>query len=106
MLRIPLPSAAHSGAYIPEDDGFALAKHVRQSMYLRSHETQKKGGYAAGKPVDRGRKKSRTTRTSTTSRTRIANLSIVIRYNEAVFLISKELLKRCPTRAAALVGPA
>ena len=25
MLRIPLPSAAHSGAYIPEDDGFALA---------------------------------------------------------------------------------
>ena len=34
------------------------------------------------------------------------NLSIVIRYNEAVFLISKELLKRCPTRAAALVGPA
>ena len=29
MLRIPLPSAAHSGAYIPEDDGFALTKHVR-----------------------------------------------------------------------------
>ena len=28
MLRIPLPSAAHSGAYIPEDDGFALAMHV------------------------------------------------------------------------------
>ena len=25
MLRIPLPSATHSGAYIPEDDGFALA---------------------------------------------------------------------------------
>ena len=24
MLRIPLPSATHSGAYIPEDDGFAL----------------------------------------------------------------------------------
>ena len=30
MLRIPLPSAAHSGAYIPEDDGFALAKHVKR----------------------------------------------------------------------------
>ena len=54
----------------------------------------------------RGAEKSRTSRTSTTSRTRFANLSIVIRYNEAVFLISKELLKRCPTRAAALVGPA
>ena len=25
MLRIPLPSATHSGAYIPEDDGFTLA---------------------------------------------------------------------------------
>ena len=51
MLRIPLPSAAHSGAYIPEDDGFALAKHVRQSMYLRNHETEKKSGYAAGLPT-------------------------------------------------------
>ena len=42
MLRIPLP----------EDDGFALAKHVRQSMYLRNHETEKKSGYAAGLPED------------------------------------------------------
>ena len=33
-------------------------------------------------------------------------LSITIRYNCAVFLISKELLKRCPTRRATLVGPA
>ena len=41
MLRIPLP----------EDDGFALAKHVRQSMYLRNHETEKKGGCAAGLPT-------------------------------------------------------
>ena len=36
MLRIPLPSAAHSGAYIPEVaratpiGGFALAKHVKR----------------------------------------------------------------------------
>ena len=31
-------------------------------------------------------------------------LSILIDYNCAVFLISKELLKRCPTRVATLVG--
>ena len=37
--------------YVPRDDDFALAKHVRQSMYLRNHETQKKGGCAARLPV-------------------------------------------------------
>jgi hypothetical protein len=35
-----------------------------------------------------------------------AYLSIAIDYNCAVFLISKELLKRCPTRVATLVGQA
>ena len=35
-----------------------------------------------------------------------AILSILIDYNCAVFLISKELLKRCPTRGATLVGQA
>ena len=34
MLRIPLPSAAHSGAYIPEDDGFALIAMRRDHVFL------------------------------------------------------------------------
>ena len=36
---------------MPRDDDFALAKHVRQSMYLRNHTPEKKDGYAAGLPV-------------------------------------------------------
>ena len=44
------------------------------------------------------------TRTASVVSASSAILSILIDYNCAVFLISKELLKRCPTRVATLVG--
>ena len=49
MLRIPLPSATHSGAYIPEDDGFALCTvrggegHTHSRLYACTARDEAKG---------------------------------------------------------------